>query len=313
VTALDAVQDRLIAFKAARVIAVDGRPLDIIGNGQIGAPVLVSNAIGATQANGVVRLPSGLAFPSNEGISLLTPGLQVQPIGRAVKYHVDANEVRGAVLVPEHSMAVWFTDGDAIAYCYSFDFWSTFTRHEASPGGCVAANGTYYWMDTSGGTVMVYDASRWNDAVGGSSEDVSMLIESGHLGEPSGIGWSLLDAVHLLGYLRSPNARVEVAFQYDREAAWQPVDCVMSAGALQATSWVDFLGDGLAPVATYTDQGMILEAPVARRRASSYRVQIRDASDTAIGEGVALTALVLQLGVQRGPMRRGGGRVMGTS
>lgn len=124
VTALGAIDDKVIVFKerAMFFIAGDG-PNDLGGGGVFTPLTFITSDAGCSEPNSVVLTPRGLMFKSAGGIYLLTRDLTVSYIGSPVE---DWNSyvITSATLLPEQN-EVRFThkNGPTLVYNYFFDEW----------------------------------------------------------------------------------------------------------------------------------------------------------------------------------------------
>lgn len=127
VSALYAMDDKLIIFKRNSIYYVTGQGPDITGaQSTYGDPIIVNATVGCTNPNSIVLMPSGLMFQSDKGIWLLGRDLSTQYIGAPVQRY-NTNTVASALVIPGTTQ-VRFTlnTGVILMYDYFFNQWGTF-------------------------------------------------------------------------------------------------------------------------------------------------------------------------------------------
>lgn len=132
ITALGALDDKLIIFKHGRILALTGDgPLDTGAQNDFTSPVLISTDVGCDNPESILITPDGLMFKSTKGIRLLDRNLGVQPVGEEVDDFKDLTITGAALLGTTEEIRFTTSDGAALVYNYRFKQWSTFTNYES--------------------------------------------------------------------------------------------------------------------------------------------------------------------------------------
>jgi hypothetical protein len=118
ITAIAAMDDKLIIFKKNTIYFVTGNGPDATGaNNDFSDPVFITSTVGCINANSIVYSPLGIFFQSNKGIWLLNRNLNTEYVGAPVEgYNAlpvsdgltipNTNEIRMSV-EPGVSMAIY--------------------------------------------------------------------------------------------------------------------------------------------------------------------------------------------------------------
>lgn len=142
ITAIAAMDDKIIMFKETLIYYVSGVLLDNTGtNGAVPQPVLISTTCGCNYPQSIVLTQFGLMFQSPKGIYLLDRSLNVSYIGQAIdKYTTNVTpplQITSAVNLTNQNQIV-FTDSNNQGFIYDTVFQQWYTQtYNFSP---VAAN-----------------------------------------------------------------------------------------------------------------------------------------------------------------------------
>lgn len=105
ITALAAMDGRLIAFKSNAIYVISGDGPNDLGQGTFNPPQAVSLNVGTVLPGSVVATPDGIMFQAAAGMFLLTRGLSVTYVGKPVEQYtlaanvVDASRVSGTTQI----------------------------------------------------------------------------------------------------------------------------------------------------------------------------------------------------------------------
>lgn len=105
ITALAAMDGRLIAFKSNAIYVISGDGPNDLGQGSFNPPQAVSLNVGTVLPGSVVATPDGIMFQAAAGMFLLTRGLSVTYVGKPVEQYtlaanvVDASRVSGTTQI----------------------------------------------------------------------------------------------------------------------------------------------------------------------------------------------------------------------
>lgn len=118
ITAIAAMDDKLIIFKANTIYYLTGNGPDITGaNNDFSDPVFITGTVGCNNGNSIVYTPQGIFFQSNKGIWVLNRNLTTEYVGAPVEGYnqipvsdgltiPDTNEIRLSI-EPSVSMAIY--------------------------------------------------------------------------------------------------------------------------------------------------------------------------------------------------------------
>lgn len=127
ITALSALDDKLIIFKRNAIYYITGTGPDNTGaNDDLSEPTFITSTVGCTNSRSIVFSPRGLMFQSDKGIWLLGRDLSTSYIGADVEAYNDAL-AQSAVNVPGTNQVRFTLDtGVTLMYDYFYEQWGTF-------------------------------------------------------------------------------------------------------------------------------------------------------------------------------------------
>lgn len=173
-TALASLSDKLIVFQPNAIAATAGQGPDSTGgNSSFALPETIARGVGVAYADrgSVATVPAGIVFRHSTGIQLITPDLQVAPIGRAVEGFLEGYDVIRARFLPSLHQA-WFLlrpqsetdDPQRIAvYDVRYNRWSIFTTSAAQFVDVIEHLGVVYLLNAD--RLYTYDLTfRVDDA-----------------------------------------------------------------------------------------------------------------------------------------------------
>jgi hypothetical protein len=86
ITAISAMDDKLIIFKTNSIYYLTGNGPDITGqNNDFSDPVFITGTVGCINANSIVFTPNGIFFQSNKGVWVLNRNLSTEYVGAPVE------------------------------------------------------------------------------------------------------------------------------------------------------------------------------------------------------------------------------------
>lgn len=214
ITALAAMDDKIIIFKKSLVYYVAGQGPDKLGNGSFTVPLLVSSDCGCVNPQSVVLTGAGLMFQSEKGIYLLDRQLSVNYAGQQVDRIVNAQssfQVTSAVNLPDQNK-VYFTNlyNQVIVYDTYFQQWYTQTL-QFSPVSATIYNNVWYATSSSSVSMSVS-----NQAFDGSSPIISR-IKTNWISLAQLEGFARIYAILLLGDNAQLAHTLQVNLYYDFE------------------------------------------------------------------------------------------------
>lgn len=127
ITALSAMDDKLIVFKKDAIYYITGNGPDNTGaNNDFSDPVFITATAGCINPRSVVFQPQGIMFQSDKGIWMLGRDLSTQYIGAPVERYNDRT-VQSALTVPgTNEVRINLDDGTVLMYDYYYQQWGTF-------------------------------------------------------------------------------------------------------------------------------------------------------------------------------------------
>ncbi len=127
ITALGAMDDKLIIFKKDAIYYITGNGPDITGaSNDFSEPVFITSTVGCDNQQSVVFMPNGLMFQSDKGIWLLGRDLTTSYIGAVVEQY-NVNTVESSLTVPGTNQVRFTLDsGVTLMFDYFYNQWGTF-------------------------------------------------------------------------------------------------------------------------------------------------------------------------------------------
>lgn len=128
ITALSAMDDKLIIFKKDAIYYITGNGPDNTGaQNDFSDPIFITATVGSANQRSIVFIPNGLMFQSDKGIWLLGRDLSTQYIGAPVEAYNSAT-VLSAINVPGTNQVRFTLDnGKTLMYDYFYGQWGTFS------------------------------------------------------------------------------------------------------------------------------------------------------------------------------------------
>lgn len=307
VTVLASLVDYLLAFTARRIVVVQGDGRDDAGSGSDPSPIWVLNdGMGCTAAGSIMRTPQGLYFQATDGmVYLLTPSLEMRPIGEPVRYELETYGTITSVAYDTIESAAVFGFASAtfdLRYYEQRGIWVRHTVSSATRSLCSSDAGLIRF-DTAG--------KLWKSSASVYKDDgsfVTMLVDTGWISAAGTGGWQRLYNLLIAGDFIDP-ASLKVEIAYDYAPAWTTVG-TYDATALTAFDWHAQFGAGSA---AYADNALLLRVTPSRTKCAAFRVRISDVvhASTSTGAGFALVALGAVVGGMPGPAQVDSARQMG--
>lgn len=201
-TALGSFEDKLIIFKRTAIYAIFGQGPDNAGNGANFSFVqLISSDTGCIDCRSVTLGAKGLYFEGLKGFYLLTPGLQVAPVGIEVERLSSGNVYSWAKTMPLENQIIFGRQGEQLLYDEVVGQWSRFASATGRLGEV--------WREAL--TLCPNDGSVYqqNGPLGldSGTTAIDCTIETGWLKFGSIQGFERLWRVLLLGaHQRAPNS-----------------------------------------------------------------------------------------------------------
>ncbi len=210
ITALSAMDDKLIIFKENAIYYINGSGPDNTGsNNQYSPPIFITATVGCTNQRSIVLMPNGLMFQSNKGIWLLDRSLNTSYIGAPVE-DFNGSLVNSAVSVPAvNQVRFTIASGTTLMFDYYYDQWGTFVGVPAV-SSCIF-QGLHTFINSSGAA---YQESAGSYVDG--SNPVLMAFKTGPLRLGDLQNYQRAYFFYFLGTYISPH-KLLVSLSYDYE------------------------------------------------------------------------------------------------
>lgn len=210
ITALSALDDKLIVFKKDAIYYLTGNGPDNTGiNNDFSEPVFITSTVGCTNQQSIVFTPQGLMFQSDKGIWILGRDLNTSYIGAAVE---DFNEdlVQSAVNIPGTNQVRFTLDsGVTLMFDYYFQQWGTFINVPAVSSTLFESLHTY--IDQYGRTYQE-SPGTYLDGV----KPVLMSFTTSWLNMAGLQGYERAYFFYILGvYLTPHKLSIQIAYDYN--------------------------------------------------------------------------------------------------
>ena len=301
ITALSAMDDKVVAFTKDRVYVVAGDGPDATGqNNTFSALTLVSSDSGCIESRSTVSFPGGVMFQGDSGIQLLTRGLSIQFVGQPIRDITKQYPViTSAVNVPEKTQVRFTatttdgTSGVVIVYDHRVDQWMYWSVESVAVAGipfvgAAMHKGEYYAVQ-SDGTLWKEDTATWKDEV--DNIYYQMNVKTAWLQAAQQSGWQrVYRATALCENKALMNLQMNVLNDFDSATS-------------QIASWDDTV------IATFPElprmQPMI---HIKRQQCQAIQLEISDRTPTAgagatTGEGFTIAGFSLEVGIKRGMVK----------
>lgn len=297
ITALQAMDDKLIIFKESAIYYLNGAGPDNTGaNNQYSQAIFVTSTVGCTNQNSIVLMPSGLMFQSNKGIWLLDRGLQTTYIGSPVE-EFNTSLVNSAVNVAnENQVRFTLSTGQTLMYDYFYGQWGTFSTS--------AISSTFYQglhtIINSAGQVLQEAPGTYVD----NGNAVLMSFKTGPLRLGDLQNYQRAYFFYLLGTFLSPH-KLFCSIYYDYQD-WPEQTTLISPDNYSTPYGSGTSQDPYGQGLTYGGQTNleVWRVFLARQRCMAFALQVQEIYDpsfgVAPGAGLTLSGINVVMGFKKG-------------
>ncbi len=215
ITALAAMDDKILIFKKSLVYYVAGALPDKLGNGSAPTPLLISADCGCNTPQSIVLTGKGIMFESQKGIYLCDRQLNVTYIGQAIDQITTQNpnfKITSAINLPDKNL-VYFTDisGQVLVYDTFFEQWYTHTL-PFTPISSTILNNQWYVTSVS----EAYKAIP-GKATDGNALSISSKVKTNWISMNSLEGFGRIYTILIVGDNADLAHRLRVNLYYDFE------------------------------------------------------------------------------------------------
>ncbi len=296
ITGLATLGTSLIIFKGDRVLRLDGEgPADDGTQSDYGDPIIVSTAVGCSDARTVCETPVGVVFQWEGTVCVLTPNGQVEDVGGAMQDTLTTYSTISSVSCVPTQDSVFFTvdngsAGRVLCWNYATNTWAVHAPKYAAntyfrpTSGC-SYNGTHCFTSPAYGYIWQQDTAK------------TPFRDNGTIYIPMSFETSWIRTGQLNGALKlrklllfaeekdASSVTISTAFDYNPTYSW-------------SNTWAraDVQAQATGPY-------LHLEAPSARQRCESFRVKVEETDPTAAtttGEGYVLVRLTAEVASKPG-------------
>ncbi len=298
-TALSAMDDKLIIFKKDAIYYVTGQGPDNTGaNNDFTDPIFVSSSVGTSNPNSIVLTPNGLMFQSDKGIWLLDRSLQTSYIGASVE-SFNSLQVMSAQVIPATTQVRFvLEDNTTLMYDYFYNQWGTHSNISAIFATLYQGQHTYL---NSFGQIYQELPGTYVDG----SEAVLMSLTTSWINIAGLQGFERFYFANLLGVYKSPfKLAVTLAYNYNPSAT----QSITVTPDNFTPAWGDeaLWGSGGGWGADGGKEANVFSARLfpTTQKCQSFQVNIQEVYDPSFnvpaGEGLTLSGLALIVGMKRG-------------
>ena len=286
ITALAFLNETLIVFRETAIYALAGDGFDNAGGGQNYGPArMLSEDVGAVNAESVAFMPSGLVFKSSKGWYALNRGWSLDYIGASVADYDGETPLAIHLVETQHQVRI-LTSLRMLVWDYLAQQWGEWTIS----GGLHACmwSGAHVYLDTVGPRIQetAYTALTYG-----------LDVETAWFKPADLQGFSRVRKLQILGEYRSTDLthlRIRIAYNYSAayvDDRYWPVSPTTVGGPLQLK-----IGPRRQQV-----QAIKIRITAIRRYVDESLVTINGAPT---GEAMKLTGLAVEVGLKRGPYPR---------
>lgn len=295
ITALSAMDDKLIVFKKDAIYYITGNGPDNTGaNNDFSDPVFITSTVGCSNQQSIVFIPEGLLFQSDKGIWLLGRDLSTKYVGAPVQQY-NSNVVLSAITVPATNQVRFTLDNNiTLMFDYFYEQWATFSGIPAISSTIYEGLHTYL---NSSGAVFQETPGQYLDA----SNPVLMSYTTNWYNLAGLQGYERLYFVYLLGTYYSPfKLNVQLAYDYNSG----PSQSLIVTPDNYSTVY-----GGPSPYGSdspYGDTSEVFQARLfpSKQKCESFQVSVQEIYDpsygVAAGAGLTMSGMNLVVGMKKG-------------
>lgn len=297
ITALSAMDDKLVIFKENAILYINGSGPDNTGaNNQYSQPIFVTSTVGCTNQKSIVLTPTGLMFQSNKGIWLLDRGMNTSYIGAPVE-DFNSSLVNSAVNVPATNQVRFTLDsGVTLMYDYYYAQWGEFVGVPAISSTIFQGMHTFI---NSLGAAFQEEIGTYLDG----SNPVLMNFKTGPLRLGDLQGYQRAYFFYLLGTFISPH-KLQLLISYDYEN--NPSQSMIITPTNYSTPYGTYPNQSPYGQGTPFGGGTTLEVWrvfLERQRCMAFAIEMQEVFDptygSVAGAGLTLSGLNVVMGFKK--------------
>lgn len=295
ITALGAMDDKLIIFKKDAIYYINGTGPDNTGaNSTFSDPIFITSAVGSANPSSIVLMPNGLMFQSDKGIWLLGRDLSTNYIGFPVEAY-NTNVVNSAQTIPGTNQVRFVLDNNVtLMYDFYYGQWGTFNNTFGI--SATLYNGLHTYLNKYGKIFQESPGSYLDD-----STPVLLSFTTSWISVAGLQGYERFYFANLLGtYITPFKLDVQLAYDYNPNET-------QSITVNPDNYTPNWGGDALWGSNTaWGGPGNVFSARLfpTKQKCQSFQVSINEIFDpqfsTIPGAGLTLSGLALIVGIKKG-------------
>lgn len=286
------LQGRLILLKRNSIRYSVGEPPTATGSSGFSGSKVIAPDIGCTEATSVIATQFGIIFRSDAGWYLLNNNFALEFIGGPVDDYATYSVVQTVALPAKQQIRILVyppggTDGVVLVWDWERKAWSEFVYEMGTNGikSIAVVDGVFYGLDNDG-NVLKESETTYQD----NGYDISMTVTTPWI-KPSAIaGFGRIWRVALLG------EKIGATNINDYLSLYARNDYSSTSQILMSSVQTSSLGSA-------SPGPLIARATLSRQKLTAVQFQISVVSANALNEGLRLSGLSLEVGIDRGLAR----------
>lgn len=293
VTALSAMDDKLVVFKTNNLYYVTGNGPDNTGaNNDLSDAIFITAVVGCSNQNSIVFIPQGLMFESDKGRWLLGRDLSTSYIGAPVEDFNGAVTTSATSIPGTNQTRMTLSNNLTLMYDYYFGRWGTFNSPPALSS--TLYQGMHTYLDKYGRVLQESEGTYLDVA-----NPVLISFTTSWFNLAGLQGFQRIYSFYLLGqYLTPHKLNVQVAYDYNSS----PQQSI----TISPDNFAPAYGSGSAYGQDSPYGSLSLEqwrVFTSQQKCQAFQVTLQEmfdpSFDTTAGQGLTLSGLNLVLGIKK--------------
>lgn len=293
-TALGAMDDKLLMFKPDAIYYLTGNGPDVTGaNNDFSEPIFITSSVGTANPDSIVLIPSGTMFQSGKGIWMLGRDLSTTYIGADVQLYNDLKVLSAKVIPGTNQVRFIMENNITLMYDYYYNQWGTFDNISAISSTLFEGADTYL---SDRGYIYQETPNYYLDG----SHPVLMSFKTSWITLAGIQGYERFYEMYLLGQYFTPfKLNCQIGYDYNKSPSQATLIIPDNYSPLYGD--LSVYGEG-----TYGGPGDVLKARVFPQiqKCESFQISMTEVFDSSYGvvpgAGLSLSGLNMVVGVKRG-------------
>jgi len=295
ITALSAMDDKLIIFKKDAIYYITGNGPDNTGaNNDFSDPIYITSAVGCANPNSIVLMPNGLMFQSDKGIWILGRDLQTSYIGAPVEVY-NSQTIMAATAIPATNQVRFILESNTtLIFDYFYSQWGTFSNTRGIAATLWKGAHTYL---SALGQIFQETPGTYVDG----STPVLVSFTTSWLNVAGVRGYERFYYMLMLGTYFTP-FKLNINLAYDYQVG-QSQSILVSPDNYTPTFGSDPV---FGSEAYYAGPGNVFQARIFPKiqKCQTFQVSISEVYDSTLGvapgQGLSLSGMKMVVGVKKG-------------